>query len=62
MQNSARTWSSNIYIGFVFTPHRAARTLFHRCRRRGHRRGVFRFVLTAARAAATSLLHLNTGV
>jgi hypothetical protein len=32
MQNSARTWSSNIYLGIVFTPHRAARMPFHRYR------------------------------
>jgi hypothetical protein len=62
MQSSARTWSSSRYLGFVFTPHRAARALFHRYRRRGHRRGVFWFVLTATRTAATSLLHLHTGV
>jgi hypothetical protein len=62
MQNNARTWSSSRYLGFVFTPYRVARTPFHRCGRRGHCRGVFRFVLTAVRAAATSLLHLNIGV
>jgi hypothetical protein len=33
MWSSARTWSSSRYIGFVFTPHRAARALFHRCGR-----------------------------
>jgi hypothetical protein len=30
--SSARTWSSSRYLGFVFTPHRAARAPFHRCR------------------------------
>jgi hypothetical protein len=62
MRSSARTWSSNRYLGFIFTPRRAARAPFQRYGRRGHQRGVFWFVLTAARAAATSLLHLNTGV
>jgi hypothetical protein len=62
MRSSARTWSSSRYLGFVFTPHKVARAPFHRYGRRGHRRGVFRFVLTTARAAATSLLHLHTGV
>jgi hypothetical protein len=62
MQSSARTWSSSRYLGFVFTPHRVARAPFHRYGRRGHRRGVFWFVLTAMRAAATSLPHLHIGV
>jgi hypothetical protein len=62
MRSSARTWSSSRYLGLVFTPHRAARAPFHRYGRRGHRRGVFRFVLTAARAAAVSFLHLHTSV
>jgi hypothetical protein len=30
MRSGARTWSSSRYLGFVFTPHRAARALFHR--------------------------------
>jgi hypothetical protein len=60
--SSARTWSSSRYLGLVFTPHRAARAPFHRYGWRGHCRGVFRFVLTAARTAATSFLHLHRGV
>jgi hypothetical protein len=62
MQSSARTWSSIRYIGLVFTPHRAARAPFHRYGRQGHRRGVFRFVLTAARVAAASFIHLHASV
>jgi hypothetical protein len=31
VRSSARTWSSSRYLGFVFTPHRAARAPFHRC-------------------------------
>jgi predicted component of type VI protein secretion system len=31
--SSARTWSSSRYLGFVFTPHRAARVPLHRCGR-----------------------------
>jgi hypothetical protein len=60
--SSARTWSSSRYLGFVFTPHRAARTPLHSCGRQGHRRGIFRFVLTAVGTAATSFLHLHIGV
>jgi hypothetical protein len=30
-RSSARTWSSSRYLGFVFTPHRVARTPLHRC-------------------------------
>jgi hypothetical protein len=33
MRSSTRTWSSCRYLGFVFTPHRAARAPFHRYRR-----------------------------
>jgi hypothetical protein len=62
MRSSARTWSSSRYLGLVLTPHRAARAPFHGYGRRGHRRGVFGFVLTAARAAATPFLHLRTDV
>jgi hypothetical protein len=62
MRSGARTWSSSRYLGFVLTPHRAARVPLHRYGRRGHQRGVFRFVLTAARAVVTLLLHLHTGV
>jgi hypothetical protein len=62
MRSSARTWSSSRCLGFVFTPHRAARVPFHRYARQCHRRGVFWFVLTATRVAMTSLLHLHTGV
>jgi hypothetical protein len=62
VQSSARTWSSRRYLGLVFTPHRAAKAPFHRCGQRGHCRGVFWFILTVARAAATSLLHLHTGI
>jgi hypothetical protein len=29
MQSNSRTWSSSRYLGFVFTPHRAARAPFH---------------------------------
>jgi hypothetical protein len=36
MRSSARTWSSNRYLGLVLTPHRAARAPFH-----GYRRRVF---------------------
>jgi hypothetical protein len=62
MKRSARTWNNSRYLGLVFTPHRAARAPFHRYGLRGHRRGVFQFVLTAARAAAASFLHLHAGV
>jgi hypothetical protein len=41
MRSSTRTWSSSRYLGFVLTPHRAARAPFHGYRRQGHRRGVF---------------------
>jgi hypothetical protein len=30
-RRSARNWSSSRYLGFIFTPHRAARAPFHRC-------------------------------
>jgi hypothetical protein len=30
MRSSARTWSSSRYLGFIFTPRRAARALFQR--------------------------------
>jgi hypothetical protein len=53
MWSSARTWSSNRYLGLVLTTHRAARAPFHGYGRRGHYRGVFGFVLTAVRAAVT---------
>jgi hypothetical protein len=40
-RSNARAWSSSSrYLGFVFTPHRAARMPLHRCGRRGHHRGV----------------------
>jgi hypothetical protein len=62
-RSNARAWSSSSrYLGFVFTPHRAAGTPLHRCGRRGHHRGVLRFILTTAGTAATSLLHLHTGI
>jgi hypothetical protein len=61
-RSSARTWSSNGYLGFVFTPHREARTPLHRCGRRGHHRSVLWFILTTAGTTATSLLHLHTDV
>jgi hypothetical protein len=61
-RSSARTWNNSRYLGFVFTPHRAARTPLHRCGRRGHHRGIFQFVLTAAGTAVTSLLHLHIGI
>jgi hypothetical protein len=61
--SSAGTWSSSSkYFGLVFTSHRAARATFHRCGRRGHHRGILRFILTAAGTATTSLLHQHTGV
>jgi hypothetical protein len=62
MRSSARTWSSNRYLGLVLTSHRAARAPFHGYGRQGHHRGVFGFVLTAARAATTPFLHLRTDV
>jgi hypothetical protein len=62
MRSSARTWSSSIYLGLVLTPHRAARAPFHGYRQRGHHRGVFGFVLTAARVATTLFLHLRTNI
>jgi hypothetical protein len=62
MQSSTRTWSSSRYLGLVLTPHRAARAAFHGYGRRGHRRGVFGFVLTATRAAATLFLYLRIDV
>jgi hypothetical protein len=62
MRSSARTWSNSRYLGLVLTPHRVARMPFHGYGRRGHRRGVFGFILTAARAAATPFFHLRTDV
>jgi hypothetical protein len=61
-RSNARAWSSSRYLGFVFTPHRAAGTPLHRCGRRGHHRGVLQFILTTAGTAAASLLHLHIGV
>jgi hypothetical protein len=59
-ESSAGTWSSSSrYLGLVLTPHRAARAPLHRCGRRVHHRGILRFVLTAARTAASPLLHLH---
>jgi hypothetical protein len=58
----ARSSSSSRYLGFVFTPHRAAEMPLHRCGWRGHHRGVLRFILTTAGIVATSLLHLHTGI
>jgi hypothetical protein len=62
-RSNARAWSSSSrYLGFVFTPHRAAGMPLHRCGRRGHHRGVLRFILTTAGTAVTSLLLLHTGI
>jgi hypothetical protein len=30
-RSNARAWSSSRYLGFVFTPHRAARAPLHGC-------------------------------
>jgi hypothetical protein len=62
MRSSARTWSSSRYLGLVLTPHKATTAPFNGYGQRGHRRGVFGFVLTAARAAATPFLHLRIDV
>jgi hypothetical protein len=61
-RSNARALSGSRYLGFVFTPHRAAKTPLHRCGRRGHHRGILRFILTTAGTVATSLLHLHIGV
>jgi hypothetical protein len=64
-RRNARAWSSSSssrYLGFVFTPHRAAGTPLHRCGQRGHHRGVLQFILTTAGTATASLLHLHIGV
>jgi hypothetical protein len=59
-RSNARAWSSSSrYLGFVFTPHRAAEMPLHRCGRRGHHRGALWFILTTTGTAATSLLHLH---
>jgi hypothetical protein len=62
VESSAGTWSIRKYFGLVFTSHRAAKAPLHGCERRGHHRGILRFILTAVGTATTSLVHQHTGI
>jgi hypothetical protein len=61
-RSNARVWSSNKYLGLVFTPHRAAGMPLHRCGQRGHHRDVLWLILTTIGMAASPLFHLHTGI
>jgi hypothetical protein len=62
MWRSAWTWCSSRNPGLILTSHRAARAPLHKSGRRGYRSRVLGLVVTAARAAATSLFHRSTDV
>jgi hypothetical protein len=62
MRRGARTWCSRWNLGLIFTSRRVARAPLRRSGRRGYRSRACGLVLTAARAAMTSLFHRSTDV
>jgi hypothetical protein len=62
MRRGARTWRSRRNLGLIFISRRAARAALCRRERRGYRSRADGLVLTAARAAMTSLFHRSTDV
>jgi hypothetical protein len=57
MRQGARTWCSRWNLWLILTSRRAARAPLRRSGRRGYRSRACGLVLTAVRAAATSLFH-----